>query len=72
MTRRLVLGVAAALASLAAARALFAAEYAIDPGGSNVQYRRDYGMAWAASPEAKVVGNKVTVDIALLARRVRS
>ncbi len=32
--------------------------------------RRDYGMAWKDNPEAKVVGNKVTVDIALLATRV--
>ncbi len=33
--------------------------------------RRDYGMAWAGNSEAKVVGNKVTVDIALLARKVK-
>src|SRR5262245_34446690 len=33
--------------------------------------RRDYGMIWADNPEAKVVGNKVTVDIALLAKRVK-
>jgi polyisoprenoid-binding protein YceI len=32
--------------------------------------RREYGMAWAGNPEAKVVGNKVTVDIQLLATRV--
>jgi polyisoprenoid-binding protein YceI len=32
--------------------------------------RRDYGMAWTGNPEAKVAGNKVTVDIALLARRI--
>jgi polyisoprenoid-binding protein YceI len=32
--------------------------------------RREYGMAWTDNPEAKVVGNKVTVDIALLATRV--
>ncbi len=32
--------------------------------------RRDYGMAWAGNAEAKVVGNKVTVDIALLATKV--
>jgi len=32
--------------------------------------RRDYGMAWTGNPEAKVVGNKVTVDIALLATRI--
>jgi polyisoprenoid-binding protein YceI len=33
--------------------------------------RRDYGMGWAGNPEAKVVGNKVTVDIALLTKRVK-
>jgi polyisoprenoid-binding protein YceI len=33
--------------------------------------RRDYGMGWAGKPEAKVVGNKVTVDIALLATRLK-
>ena len=32
--------------------------------------RREYGMAWAGNTEAKAVGNKVTVDISLLARRV--
>lgn len=32
--------------------------------------RRDYGMAWTDNAEAKVVGTKVTVDIALLANRV--
>ena len=32
--------------------------------------RREFGMAWEGNPEAKVVGNKVTVDIALAARRV--
>ena len=32
--------------------------------------RRDYGMAWTDNPEAKVVGNKVTVDISLLASKV--
>src|SRR5215470_7240260 len=32
--------------------------------------RRDYGMAWTGNSEAKVVGNKVTVDIALLASKV--
>jgi polyisoprenoid-binding protein YceI len=31
--------------------------------------RREYGMAWKDNAEAKVVGNKVTVDIALLATR---
>lgn len=31
--------------------------------------RRDYGMAWVGNTEAKAVGNKVTVDIALLATR---
>jgi polyisoprenoid-binding protein YceI len=31
--------------------------------------RREFGMAWANNPEAKVAGNKVTVDISLLARR---
>ena len=31
--------------------------------------RRDYGMAWAGNTEAKAVGNKVTVNIALLAAR---
>lgn len=31
--------------------------------------RRDYGMAWASNPEAKVAGNKVTVTVDLLARR---
>jgi polyisoprenoid-binding protein YceI len=30
--------------------------------------RREYGMAWKDNPEAKVVGNTVTVDIALLAK----
>lgn len=34
--------------------------------------RREFGMAWANNPEAKVAGNKVTVDISLLARRSRS
>ncbi len=32
--------------------------------------RREYGMAWTDNPEAKVVGNKVTVDIVLLATKV--
>jgi polyisoprenoid-binding protein YceI len=32
--------------------------------------RREYGMAWTNNPEAKVAGNKVTVSIDLLARRV--
>jgi polyisoprenoid-binding protein YceI len=32
--------------------------------------RRDYGMAWTSNAEAKVAGNKVTVEISLLARRV--
>jgi polyisoprenoid-binding protein YceI len=32
--------------------------------------RRDYGMAWTNNPEAKVAGNRVTVEISLLARRV--
>lgn len=32
--------------------------------------RRQFGMAWDNNPEAKVVGNRVTVDIALLATRV--
>jgi polyisoprenoid-binding protein YceI len=32
--------------------------------------RREFGMAWKENPEAKVAGNKVTVDISLLARRV--
>ena len=32
--------------------------------------RREFGMAWTANPEAKVAGNTVTVDIALLATRV--
>ena len=32
--------------------------------------RRDYGMAWVGNTEAKAVGNKVTVDIALLATKV--
>ena len=31
--------------------------------------RRDYGMAWVGNTEAKAVGHKVTVDIALLATR---
>ncbi|HEY1435575.1 MAG TPA: YceI family protein [Thermoanaerobaculia bacterium] len=34
--------------------------------------RREYGMAWTDNPEAKVVGNTVTVDIVLLATRVAS
>jgi polyisoprenoid-binding protein YceI len=33
--------------------------------------RREFGMAWANNPEAKVVGNTVTVDIALAARRAK-
>jgi polyisoprenoid-binding protein YceI len=33
--------------------------------------RREFGMAWANNAEAKVAGNKVTVDISLLARRVK-
>lgn len=32
--------------------------------------RREFGMAWTGNAEAKVVGNTVTVDIALLATRV--
>jgi len=32
--------------------------------------RREFGMGWEGNPEAKVVGNKVTVDIALAAKRV--
>ncbi len=32
--------------------------------------RREFGMAWTGNPEAKVVGNTVTVDISLLATRV--
>jgi polyisoprenoid-binding protein YceI len=32
--------------------------------------RRDYGMAWTGNTEAKAVGNKVAVDIALLAARI--
>ncbi|HKD17106.1 MAG TPA: YceI family protein [Thermoanaerobaculia bacterium] len=32
--------------------------------------RREFGMAWDNNPEAKVVGNKVTVDISLLATRI--
>jgi polyisoprenoid-binding protein YceI len=31
--------------------------------------RREFGMAWTGNPEAKVAGNTVTVDIALLATR---
>jgi len=31
--------------------------------------RREFGMAWTGNAEAKVVGNTVTVDIALLATR---
>lgn len=32
--------------------------------------RREFGMAWASNPEAKVAGNTVTVDISLLATRI--
>jgi polyisoprenoid-binding protein YceI len=32
--------------------------------------RREFGVAWTGNAEAKVVGNTVTVDIALLATRV--
>ncbi len=32
--------------------------------------RREFGMAWEKNPEAKVVGNRVTVDISLAAARV--
>jgi polyisoprenoid-binding protein YceI len=32
--------------------------------------RRDYGMAWAGNAEAKAVGNIVTVDITILAKRL--
>jgi polyisoprenoid-binding protein YceI len=32
--------------------------------------RREFSMAWTNNAEAKVAGNKVTVDISLLARRV--
>ena len=32
--------------------------------------RRQFGMAWADNPEAKVVGNKVTVEITLAVKRV--
>ena len=31
--------------------------------------RGEFGMSWTGNPEAKVVGNTVTVDIALLATR---
>jgi len=31
--------------------------------------RREFGMAWTGNPEAKLVGNTVTVDISLLATR---
>jgi polyisoprenoid-binding protein YceI len=34
--------------------------------------RRDYGMAWAGNAEAKAVGNMVTVEITILAKRVAS
>jgi polyisoprenoid-binding protein YceI len=34
--------------------------------------RRQYGMAWAGNTEAKAVGNMVTVEITLLANRVRT
>jgi polyisoprenoid-binding protein YceI len=34
--------------------------------------RREFGMAWTNNTEAKVAGNKVTVSIDLLARRVSS
>jgi polyisoprenoid-binding protein YceI len=33
--------------------------------------RRDFGMAWAGNPEARAVGNEVTVDIALLGTRIK-
>jgi polyisoprenoid-binding protein YceI len=33
--------------------------------------RRDFGMAWTGNSEAKVVGNRVTVDIALLGKKVK-
>ena len=32
--------------------------------------RRDYGLAWADNAEAKAVGNMVTVEITILAKRV--
>ncbi len=32
--------------------------------------RREYGMAWSGNAEAKAVGNNVTVEITLLARRL--
>jgi polyisoprenoid-binding protein YceI len=31
--------------------------------------RREFGMAWTSNAEAKVAGNKVTVDISLLAKK---
>lgn len=34
--------------------------------------RRDYGMAWAGNAEAKAVGNIVTVEITILAKRASS
>lgn len=34
--------------------------------------RREFGMAWTGNAEAKVVGNTVTVDIALLATRLQA
>ena len=34
--------------------------------------RREFGMAWTGNPEAKVAGNTVTVDIALLATRLQT
>jgi polyisoprenoid-binding protein YceI len=33
--------------------------------------RRQYGMAWSDNAEARAVGNMVTVDISLLANRVK-
>lgn len=34
--------------------------------------RREFGMAWEKNPEAKIAGNKVTVDISLAAKRAAS
>jgi polyisoprenoid-binding protein YceI len=34
--------------------------------------RREFGMAWKENPEAKLVGNKVTVDISLAAKHAAS
>ena len=66
MTSRLVLGVAAVLPLLAASvTALSAAEYAIDPGASNVQF------SVPVMAVSKVTGKFMRYDVKIAAGRAR-